>query len=145
MEQDDEKQKLAAASFRPYPGDVGSSQLQRGWVSAPGSCPQHGLQQPLPRHPELLCLPPSPTSLPAGLLCSLCFLFLSLKAATQSFLHLLSYVITEAPPALLLGSALASSGSVWGLAGSESDPALPRARLPSQVPGAKQEPPQPRG
>lgn len=69
----------------------------------------------------------------------------SLSKLPHSFLHLLSYVITEAPPALLLGSALASSGSVWGLAGSESNPALPRARLPSQVPGAKQEPPQPRG
>ena len=43
-----------------------------------------------------------------------------LTAAAQHFLPLLKYVITGVPPALLMGSALASSRSVLELAGTDS-------------------------
>jgi len=49
------------------------------------------------------------------------FSLLSLTGAVQCFLPFLKYVITAGPPASLIGSALACSGSVLGLAKHVSD------------------------
>jgi len=90
------------------------------------SLPHHGLHHEL--QAKVLCSGVSNTSFPLLLHCPSCLLsfshivsLLSLTAVPpQFFPPLLSYVIPEVLPLSLMGSALASGGSVLELAGTGS-------------------------